>query len=88
MKLIDYLRQSNIRPYAANSRFLEKLGIGRQHLGDIAKGAKRPSPELAMRIEDATEGAVTMRELFEFYEQKQSEKPAQCELEFEHSDAA
>jgi len=41
----------------------ERLGITRQYLSLLMTGRRRPSPELAARIEDELGGTVTFREL-------------------------
>lgn len=60
MTFMQYLRTNNIRPYS--SEFASVLGISKQHLGDIAKGRRRPSLVLALKIEELTKGAVLAKD--------------------------
>lgn len=60
MNLKTYFKQ---QPYGSKSIFAEKLGITPTWLGLLIRKARRPSPELAKRIEKATHYAVTAREL-------------------------
>ncbi len=71
MTLREYLDHKNWKPYSKKNDLAERLGISNQHVGDIARGIRRPSPELALRIEEATDNKVTMREMFEFYTESQ-----------------
>lgn len=71
MHLIEYLQSINLRPYSTTSDFPKKLGITHQHVGDICRGLRRPSPDLAMKIEEVTQGQVTMKDLYEYYRQRQ-----------------
>ena len=43
--------------------FSRALGIHFMHLNQILRGIKRPSPKLALKIEQATGGKVTRMEL-------------------------
>lgn len=61
MPLKEYLESKNIGLYSA--KFADQLEISRQHLGDIAMGKKNPSPELAAKIEEATNGEVKASDL-------------------------
>ena len=50
-------------PAAPSRRALAgRLGISRSHLSEIVTGAKRPSLELATRIERLTDGAVPVNQ--------------------------
>lgn len=61
MKLKAYLK---IQGYGFGVKFAKKLGIHPVYLSTISSnGDCRPSPELALRIEQATGGEVTLREL-------------------------
>lgn len=44
---------------STRAAWAERLGISASYLSDILNGKKRPSLELAVRIESATAGAVT-----------------------------
>jgi len=59
MNLKAYLKSSNISRRA----FSESLGIHYMHLSNILRKCRRPSPELALKIERVTGGAVTLKEL-------------------------
>jgi len=59
MKLKTYLKKQG---YGFGVKFAKKLGIHPVYLSSIS-GSCRPSPKLALRIEQATGGAVTLREL-------------------------
>ena len=50
-------------PYGHKKVFAEKLGITPTWLGLAISKARRPSPELAKKIEKATKGLVTAKEL-------------------------
>jgi DNA-binding transcriptional regulator YdaS (Cro superfamily) len=50
-------------PYGAKKEMAEYLGITPTWLGLLLRKAKQPSPELAKRIEKATQGLVTAKEL-------------------------
>jgi DNA-binding transcriptional regulator YdaS (Cro superfamily) len=50
-------------PYGAKKEMAEYLGITPTWLGLLMRGARRPSAELAKRIEVATQGLVKAREL-------------------------
>jgi len=58
-----------IRRYCTNHKttlaaFGRQFGISRQHVCDMVKGRSRPSPDLGLRIEKDTRGAITLRELY------------------------
>lgn len=57
--LQNYLNDSKI----TQRKFSESLGIHYMYLNQIVNGTRRPSPNLALRIEQATDGQVTLREL-------------------------
>lgn len=78
MTLIDYLRNRQLRPYAEETSATLGLSVGRQHLGDIARGLKKPSLDLALEIEQISGGQVTVRELLDFYQATQ--RPVQEEV--------
>lgn len=59
MQLDEYL----FRKKQTNKAFAELIGISRTHLQDILSKRRRPSVDLAKKIEMATEGKVTKEEL-------------------------
>ena len=56
-QLRAYLAQNSIR----QSVLAETLGVSNGYMSQIINGDKRPSLDLAVKIEDATGGAVTAR---------------------------
>jgi DNA-binding transcriptional regulator YdaS (Cro superfamily) len=60
MNLKQYFKDE---PYGAKKEMAEYLGITPTWLGLIMRKARRPSPELAKRIERATGKLVTAKEL-------------------------
>lgn len=59
MDLKHYLKTSGTK----RKDLCDVLGIHYQHLNNIFRGKRHPSPDLALRIEEATGGAVTRMEL-------------------------
>jgi plasmid maintenance system antidote protein VapI len=59
MNLKQYLQTSDTK----RKDFCSSLGIHYQHLNNILRGKRNPSADLALRIEEATGGAVTRMEL-------------------------
>jgi len=61
-------------PHGEQIRLARKVNVHQSHLSKIARGRRRPSPELALRIEQAMSGAVTRDELLfpELYEQEET----------------
>ena len=51
------------------------VGVHQSLITHINKGRRKPSPPLALRIQEATGGAVTVMELL-YPEKGQGEKPA------------
>lgn len=60
MNLKQYFKDE---PYGAKKEMAEHLGITQTWLGLLIRKARRPSPELAKKIEKATQGLVTKKEL-------------------------
>lgn len=60
MNLKDYFKDE---PYGAKKEMAEFLGITPTWLGLLLKKKRKPSPALAKRIERATQGLVTAKEL-------------------------
>jgi DNA-binding transcriptional regulator YdaS (Cro superfamily) len=60
MDLKQYFKDE---PYGAKKEMADYLGITQTWLGLLMRKAKRPSPELAKKIEKATQGLVTAKEL-------------------------
>ena len=65
MELREYLKTSKRSRRALS----DSIGVHYMHLSNIIRGARRPSPSLALRIEEATGGQVTRLELL-YPEQK------------------
>lgn len=59
MKLSEYLKSKNM----TGQQFADVVGCGQPMISLMTNGERRPSPELALRIEQVTNGAVTLREL-------------------------
>lgn len=59
MELKNYLQESKI----SQRTFSKSLGIHYMHLSNIIRKERRPSVALALKIEQATAGAVTRLEL-------------------------
>jgi len=59
MKIIEYCKKNNI----TQQNFAFKMGITPAYLSQIIAGIRRPSPELAMRIENLTNYRITRDEL-------------------------
>ena len=59
MKLIDWQKQTN----TPNIKLAAILDVDTSYITHINKGNRRPSPELALKIQQATNGAVTVMEL-------------------------
>lgn len=59
MKLKNYLKYKNL----TISAFAKVAELKQPHLSLIMNGNRRPSPELAKKIEEATKGEVTVLEL-------------------------
>lgn len=57
MKLTKYLQKKN------RAEFAEKIGTTKGYLDLICSGARRPSPDLALKIEKASNGQVNRIEL-------------------------
>jgi len=69
----------NIKQYCTENTltfrgFAKRLDIAAPYVTQIVNGARRPSPGLALRIEQATRGAVTRDELLfpELYEKEEN----------------
>lgn len=50
----EFIKSSGLR----QSEWAERIGCSRSYLSEILSGKKRPSLEVACRIEDLTEGKV------------------------------
>jgi len=59
MNLLTYRKLTGI----SQKKFAQIIGVTPAHLCFIEKGIRRPSPELAARIEKATQGKVSRWEL-------------------------
>lgn len=60
MQLKKYFKDE---PYGSKKLMAEKLGITQTWLGLLISKTRKPSPELAKKIEKATKGLVTAKEL-------------------------
>ena len=64
MTLEKYFKEQGWGPNHRNAAFLAELcGVSRQMIALIVRGHRRPSLKVAIAIEDATGGLVTVREL-------------------------
>lgn len=72
MRIIDALKSHQKNQL----EFAREIGIHHVYLNSIIKGRRRPSPDLALRIEEATGGAVTRMELL-YPEEKEQNKGGQ-----------
>ena len=59
MKLKDHLKTNKIK----KKTFAHNIGIHHVYLSQILGGYRNPSPKLALRIQQATGGQVTINEL-------------------------
>lgn len=71
MSLREYLDRKRI----TYREFAEQLEVHIQSVKNIVYGKKKPSLELALRIEDLTEGEITPRRLVEDYKNISCLKP-------------
>jgi transcriptional regulator with XRE-family HTH domain len=60
MRLKEWLEQKNLNQY----EFAELVQAKQPMISQIINGHRRPSPELALRIEAVTKGKVKMRDWF------------------------
>jgi DNA-binding transcriptional regulator YdaS (Cro superfamily) len=60
MNLKQYFKDE---PYGSKKEMADYLGITQTWLGLLIRKARRPSPELAKKIDKATLGLVTAKEL-------------------------
>ena len=60
MNLKQYFKDE---PYGSKKEMAEHLGITQTWLGLLIRKTRRPSPELAKRIQKATQNLVTAKEL-------------------------
>lgn len=60
MNLKQYFKDE---PYGSKKKMAERLKITQTWLGLLIRKARKPSPELAKKIEKATNGLVTRKEL-------------------------
>ena len=60
MDLKNYLKIHSL----PQEKFASLLGISQPHLSNILKGRKSPSIQLAKRINDVTNGKVSLDDLF------------------------
>ena len=60
MNLKQYFKDE---PYGSKKEMADYLGITQTWLGLLIRKARKPSPELAKKIEKATQGLVTKKNL-------------------------
>lgn len=60
---MDLRKYFEEEPYGAKKEMAEYLGITQTWLGLLINKSRQPSPELAKRIQKATQGLVTAKEL-------------------------
>ena len=60
MKLDNYLSEYKI----TNNDLAKRVGVHFSTISYIRSGKRRPSPDLALKIEQETDGKVTIRDLF------------------------
>lgn len=71
MNLKEYLEEKRL----TYREFAEKLGIRTQSLQTIVYGKRKPSLDLAVKIQELTEGAITPKDLLDdFYNPKASKR--------------
>lgn len=68
MKLTDWLKSSGM----TQCEFANLLGVHESHVSRFMRGERRPSPDLALRIEVVTSGAVSRMALL-------YPEPVECE---------
>ena len=59
MEILDYLKLNNL----SQMDFAKKLSISKSTVSLLINGQRRPSPELALRLEKETGGALKKEEL-------------------------
>jgi len=59
MKLADYLKTNQEAP----ANFARRIGLSRSYISLLMSGKRTPSPEIALKIENATNGKVGRLEL-------------------------
>ncbi len=70
----------NVKKYLDEKRltyreFAEKLGVSAQYLQNIAYGKRKPSLDLAVKIEELSNGKLTPRDLLHFFNNPPKKKP-------------
>jgi len=71
MKLRTWLRKNKI----SQRRFALELGIHWRHLNNLLAGRRNPSAALMLKIENATRGEVTLRDMLDKEQLKQGVFP-------------
>ena len=59
MQILTYLEQNNL----SQMDLARKLSISKSTMSLLANGLRRPSPELALKFEEETDGAIKRDEL-------------------------
>ena len=70
----------NLKRYLDEKRltyreFAEKLGIRTQYVQSIAYGKQKPSLDLAVKIEEITNGELTAKDLLHYFNNPPKDKP-------------
>jgi len=58
MKLTEYLQLKGVRP----KQFADLIGVSAAFVSRLLDGSRKPGGALALKIEEVTEGAVTLRD--------------------------
>ena len=66
MQLPEYLKKHRL----THSQFAEKVRVSQPHIANILSGKRRPSIELAKRIEIETDKEVMLDDLLELLKKK------------------
>lgn len=70
----------DLKKYLDNKRltyaeFANQLGIHTHSLHNVVYGKKKPSLDLAVKIEELTDGEITAKDLLYFFNNQPQEKP-------------
>ena len=74
MNLQEFYQKNEWPPFSSKPGLEKKLRISLVFLGQLVTGKKKASLDLAFRIEAATGGAVTAREIWKAQKLRQAEK--------------
>lgn len=76
MDLCDYLYKQKKLNGLTIRKFAELLNYSREHINQVVNGKLIPSKKLAQKIVDATNGNVTLHELYAYYAKMQKKNIA------------